>query len=313
MKALVFTAPSVVELQDIAEPVIGPDEVLVHVAAAGICGSELHGVKRPGLRKPPLAMGHEFAGVTGSGTRVVVNPILSCGRCARCVAGDRHLCRDRMIIGVHRPGAFAERVGVPASAVHPIPDSLPFQTASVIEPAANAIHAWALAGRPAGARVGVIGAGAIGLLCALVAAGGGAESVAVADISEARRVVAASVGAIAGTELRGEFDVVFDAVGSVATRRQSMDRLRPGGVAVWLGLEDNDSGFDAAALVRAEKSVMGSFAYTDEEFAEAMRLVAGWRLDWVRSFPLEEGATVFTELMNGRSEPVKALLCPERS
>jgi threonine dehydrogenase-like Zn-dependent dehydrogenase len=219
----------------------------------------------------------------------VVNPILSCGQCELCAAGARHLCRDRTIIGVHRPGAFAERVGVPSSAVHPIPDSLSWKTASVIEPAANAIHAWALAGRPAGARVGVIGAGAIGLLCALMARSGGAESVAVADISAARRSVAESVGATAGTELVGEYDVVFDAVGSVATRRQSVDRLRPGGVAVWLGLADNDSGFDGTALVRTEKSVIGSFAYTDDKFAEAMRLVAGWRLDWVQSFPLDQG------------------------
>ncbi|HEY3036036.1 MAG TPA: alcohol dehydrogenase catalytic domain-containing protein, partial [Streptosporangiaceae bacterium] len=102
MKALVFTAPGTVELLDVPEPDPAPGDVLVQVRAAGICGSELHGARRPGFRKPPLIMGHEFAGVSAEGTAVVINPILSCGRCAECQRGLRHVCRNREIIGVHR-------------------------------------------------------------------------------------------------------------------------------------------------------------------------------------------------------------------
>ncbi len=169
MKALVFTAPGTLELLDVPEPDPAPGEVLVQVRAAGICGSELHGARQPGFRKPPLIMGHEFAGVSATGDPVVINPILSCGHCGRCRRGLRNVCADRQIIGVHRAGGFAERVAVPASALRPLPPGLPWETAALIEPAANAVHAWNLARGAQGARVGVIGCGAIGLLCLAVA------------------------------------------------------------------------------------------------------------------------------------------------
>ncbi|MEV0632168.1 alcohol dehydrogenase catalytic domain-containing protein [Nonomuraea wenchangensis] len=312
MKALVFTAPGVVEPQDVPEPEVGPGEVLVHVVTSGICGSELHGVRTPGFRVPPLVMGHEFAGRTDDGRAVTVNPILSCGACDVCALGLPNVCRDRRIVGVHRPGAFAERVAVPAAAVVPVPDGLGWTAAGVVEPAANAVHAWRLAGRPAGARVGVIGAGAIGLTCLQAALSGGAASVEVADHAPGRLEIAARIGARAtGPELTGEYDVVFDAVGAAATHQQSLARLRPGGAAVWLGLADHVAGYDAADLVRGEKRVLGSFAYDEADFAAALDLVAGWDLSWVETFPLAEGAAVFTALMNGRSTPVKALLTPE--
>ena len=169
VKALVFTAPGQVELLDVPEPDPAPGEVLVEVRAAGICGSELHGARHPGFRQPPLIMGHEFAGIGAGGEAVVVNPILSCGRCAECRRGLRHVCREREIIGVHRAGGFAERVAVPASALRPLPAGLPWEAAALIEPAANAVHAWnqALAGpwAPAGPwGPGAEGAGAHGSL-----------------------------------------------------------------------------------------------------------------------------------------------------
>jgi threonine dehydrogenase-like Zn-dependent dehydrogenase len=116
VKALVFTGPSVLEVMDVAEPQPVDGEVVVEVAAAGICGSELHGVKTPGFRTPPLVMGHEFAGVTTDGRRVAVNPLVSCGECDLCRLGYVELCRKRALLGVHRPGGFAERAAVPASA-----------------------------------------------------------------------------------------------------------------------------------------------------------------------------------------------------
>ncbi|MER5426857.1 2-desacetyl-2-hydroxyethyl bacteriochlorophyllide A dehydrogenase [Streptosporangium canum] len=311
MRALVFTGPGVVEMWDVPEPEPGPGDVLVHVVASGICGSELHGVKTPGFRVPPLVMGHEFAGRTEDGAPVIVNPILSCGHCDLCALGTRNVCRQRRIIGVHTPGGFAERVAVPAGALTPLPEGLGWTAAGIVEPAANAVHAWALAGAPAGARVGVIGAGAIGLACLQVALSGGAASVEIADRSDSRRAIAGRLGAAAAVpQLTGEYDVVFDAVGAAATHEQSLARLRPGGAAVWLGLADSTAGFDAADLVRGEKRVLGSFAYRDDDFAAAVDLVGGWDLSWVDTFPLAEGAEIFTTLMNGRATPVKALLTP---
>jgi threonine dehydrogenase-like Zn-dependent dehydrogenase len=323
VKALVFTAPGTVELLDVPDPDPAPGDVLVQVRAAGICGSELHGARRPGFRKPPLIMGHEFAGVSAEGTAVVINPILSCGRCAECQRGLRHVCRNREIIGVHRAGGFAERVAVPASALRPVPPGLSWEAAALIEPAANAVHAWnqaggalgaggALdAGGAKGARVAVIGCGAIGLLCAAMALSGGAGRVDVTDLSPARLAAAQRLGAgAAGPSLAGEYDVVIDAVGSAATRAASVAHQRPGGVAIWLGLAGEEAGFDANALVRSEKRVLGSFAYRDEEFAHAMALIRDWDLTWAAGYPLAAGAEIFTGLMNGGLHPVKALLCP---
>jgi threonine dehydrogenase-like Zn-dependent dehydrogenase len=321
VKALVFTGPGTLEMLDVPEPDPAPGEVLVQVRAAGICGSELHGARRPGFRKPPLIMGHEFAGTTAAGEAVVVNPILSCGHCGLCQRGLRHICRERQIIGVHRAGGFAERAAVPAPALRPVPPGLPWERAALIEPAANAVHAWHRAGDALGdgaqaagargARVAVIGCGAIGLLCVAMAVSGGAERVDVSDLAPARLAAAQRLGAAAaGPGLPGEYDVVIDAVGSAATRAAAVAHQRPGGVAIWLGLADEEAGFDANALVRSEKRVLGSFAYNDEEFAAATALIQQWDVSWAAGYPLAAGAEIFTELMNGGLDPVKALLRP---
>ena len=246
---------------------------------------------------------------------MVVNPILSCGRCRLCRSGQRQICGHRQIIGVHRPGGFADRVAVPQSAIRPVPPGLPLDIAALAEPAANAVHAWnrAMAASPAtkNSRVGIIGCGAIGLFCLLVALANGARRVHVTDLSPARLAIARRLGAsAASTRLEGEFDIIFDAVGLAATRAQSVHRQRPGGLAVWLGLADAEPGYDAAGLVRSEKRVIGSFAYSDQEFAEAAGLLAGWDLTWASRYPLSAGAQIFTELMDGASHPVKAVLQP---
>ncbi len=306
-----FVGPALVELREVEEPEPTDGDVLIHVRAAGICGSELHGVRKPGLRVPPLIMGHEFAGTTDDGDDVVVNPLLSCGHCDLCKAGLARVCRKRTLIGIHRPGGFAERVAVPRSALRPIPSGMSWEAAAIAEPAANAVHAWNQAGGGAGSRIGVIGAGAIGLVCLLVALNRCTSTVEVVDLSPARLDVVRRLGATTtGAELRGEFDVIFDAVGSMATRGQSLAHLRPAGTTVWLGLADEATQFDASDLVRTEKRVVGSFAYSDEEFDEATDLVRKWDLTWTTSYPLDRAAEIFTELMDGGTEPVKALLRP---
>jgi len=311
MRAMVFTGPGVVEMLEVPDPVPGPDELLLNVALVGICGSELHGIVQPGFRQPPLIMGHEFAATTSDGRRVTVNPIVHCGSCDRCRAGADNLCRGREILGVHRPGAFAEHVAVPAALVHELPPGLSMESAAMVEPLANAVHAWRVAGSPPDSQIGIIGAGPIGLASLLVARVEGAKSITVADLSPDRQRMARKLGADKVADaLDGEYDVVIDAVGLRATRRASVEHLRSGGVSVWLGLIEPDPGFDALSLVRAEKTVRGSFAYTDPEFSAAIELAEEVDLEWAEVFPLEQGASVFTELMHGRSDVVKALLRP---
>jgi threonine dehydrogenase-like Zn-dependent dehydrogenase len=311
VQALVFTALKQVELQDVAEPTAGADEVVVHVAACGICGSDLHGILHPSIRVPPLVMGHEFAGTTDDGRRVVVNPLISCGACDLCDLGSPELCRNRSIIGIHRAGGYASSVVVPESQVYELPAGLPFSKAALVEPLANAIHAWRVAGVPAPRRVGILGAGTIGLVCLLVSKAFGDAEVHVADLAPERCAVAERLGAdVVGTALEGEYDVVFDAVGATATRRRSLEVLRPGGTSVWLGLLDDATPVDGLDLVRGEKRVIGSFCYSDADFREAIALCASVDDSWVTTVPLADSAETFLELMNGRTDIAKAVIVP---
>lgn len=310
MRAMVFTKPGVVEMLDVDPPAPADGETLIDVAAAGICGSELHGISEPGFRQPPLVMGHEFVGTALDGRRVVVNPIVSCEACDMCAAGHDQLCRNRSIVGIHRAGGFAQRVAVPSKQLHELPDTLAWDAAALIEPLANALHVWRLAGAPTGARVGIIGAGSIGLVCQLVAQRDAGE-VMITDLSEDRLSLARKLGGVrTGTMLDGEFDVVLDAVGAPVTHRASVEHLKPSGVTVWIGLLSDDAGFVSRDLIRWEKKVLGSFAYPAKDFADAVDLASDVDLSWTTSFPLDEGAIIFTELMEGRSDVVKAVLRP---
>ncbi len=185
-----------------------------------------------------------------------------------------------------------------------------FTQAALVEPLANALHAWRLAGVPRGSRVGIIGAGTIGLVCLLIAQRN-AEEVMITDLSEERLSTARELGVTTtGNELEGEFDVILDAVGAVATHKASLEHLKPAGVTVWIGLLSDEAGSFARDLIRWEKKVLGSFAYTKRDFGDAVELAPSVRLDWGTPFPLHVGAGIFTELMNGRSDIVKAILQP---
>jgi threonine dehydrogenase-like Zn-dependent dehydrogenase len=313
MRALVYTRPGTVELLDIEQPTPDAEEVLVRVDAAGICGSELHGIADTSFRRPPLVMGHEFSSTTLDGLRVVVNPLLSCGDCDQCERGCDHLCRVRAILGIHRQGAFAEWIAVPERALHELPAAMSFETAALIEPLANGAHAVNLSNGEAGARIAILGAGTIGLV-ALLAARRRFDGVTVCDLSPERLAVADRLGAhTTTTALDGEFDVVIDAVGAGSTHRASIEHLRPGGTTVWIGLLSSDADIDGRALVRDEKHIVGSYCYTAVEFAEAVALAADTDLDWTTSFDLDDGVMIFNELMHGRHDVVKAVLRPGKA
>ncbi len=179
MKALVYEGPRQLNMQELPRPEIGPEEVLIKVAYSGICGSELGGyLGHNTLRRPPLVMGHEFSGqiaAVGSqvtadypelipGMRVTANPLLYCGRCPACLAGRQNLCRQRQLLGAHRPGSYADFVKTHARMVYPLPDSLSLEQAALAEPLACAIRAVELAACSTLDTVLVIGLGPIGLL-----------------------------------------------------------------------------------------------------------------------------------------------------
>lgn len=315
MQAMVYTAPLELKILEVDEPVPGPGEVLVEVAAAGICGSELEGfASQSPFRVPPLIMGHEFTGRRlDTGEAVVVNPMVSCRTCDLCQRGLTNICRNRSIVGIHRAGGFAERVAVPALNCYALPDGVSLLTAALVEPLANAVHAFRLAQlyEPCPLRVGVIGAGALGFVTALVAHDRGVPAVEVSDLSALRRDLASATGANkVGERLEGEFDLVFDTVGSASTRASSLDLLRPGGTAVWIGLHGPDTGVDGMAVIRTEKRVLGTFCYQDLDYRAAVARIAALEPAGIASYPLEEGVEAFERLVDGDVSSVKTMLLP---
>jgi len=314
MRAVVYTAPLTLELQEVPEPLPAPGEVVVDVKVVGICGSELEGFRNQSpFRVPPLIMGHEIAGVRAdTGESVVVNPLIACYRCDLCRRGFENLCRSRALVGIHRPGGFAERVAVPEGCLYSA-GSIPFHVAALAEPVASAVHAFALGQHadPQPQRVGVIGAGMLGLASAVVARRAGVPDVFISDLSEERLDTAQrAAAATTGAELEGEFDVVIDAVGGEDTRRASVVHLRPAGTAVWIGLHGPQAGFDALALVRSEQRVQGSFAYVDRDFRAALTLLKDLRVDWTTNVLLRDGVEAFEELLEAPGDATKTHLIP---
>lgn len=323
MRALVWHGPRSMSLERIDEPRPAPDEVLVRVEAVGICGSELSGyLGHNSLRRPPLVMGHEFAGeVVGgtgvaSGTLVTVNPLVTCGTCAACREGRDNLCVARALIGAHRPGAFAEIVAAPASACMPLPPGLDAVDGSLVEPLACAVRAVRLAAVDGATRVHVIGAGTIGLFCAVAARRRGATDVTVHDSNPKRAAVARAWGFETGPAPEHGATVVIDAVGLEITRRAAVDGLERGGTAVFVGLHEDGAAFSGNDLVREERTVRGCFAYAADDFRTAAGWLAGGvlpdRRSWLSERPLEAGPSGFEELVNGEPDVVKIVLRPRR-
>lgn len=316
MKAMVYTAPLELKILDVDIPEPHDGEVLVRVRAAGICGSELEGVaSRSAFRVPPLIMGHEFVGDrVDTGDLVIVNPVVSCRNCDLCLRGFTNLCRERAILGIQRAGGFAEYVAVPEANCYPAPAGAAPEVAVFTEPLANSIHAFRMVQEHDALplRVGVIGAGPLGFLVAMTAARSGVAEVVISDLSESRRELAMSSGATeVVTRLEGEFDAIFDAVGSEQTRRASIELIRSGGTAVWIGLHGAESGVDGVQLIRGEKRVIGSFCYQDVDYRTAIARLASMSPHVTTSVPLDEGVGAFERRMhNGDLDTLKTILLP---
>ena len=338
MRALFYPAFDRLEIADVAVVPPRPDEVRLRVAACGICGSELETFKnRSPRRTPPLVMGHEFCGTIAEagaevrdwkvGARVVSNSLVPCGRCVRCRRGDTHLCAERQIFGMHRPGAFAEYVNVPARCLIPWPENLPAEAAALAEPMANGIHVARLTqDRPAATAL-VIGAGPIGLFCQQALQVLRGSRVIVADLSPERLAVAQKLGAarvvnprtedvvkVLQAETGGEgADLTVDAVGGAITKRTALEALRPGGASVWIGLHENTVPVDTYNITLPERDVFGTYAATIAELRQALDLMAAGKVDalsWVQRFPLADGVTAFNRMLAAKGADLKAVICP---
>lgn len=326
MRALVYTAPNHVALEERPRLAPGPEECEIAVAAAGICGSDISGFLGHSRRRiPPLVLGHELVGRLADGRRVVANPLANCQRCPACLSGAQNLCPNWRLLGIDKtPGCFAEYVIVPERLVYEIPDDLPDARAALCEPLANIIHLFRIAAPLPFFRLGIVGAGTMGSLAVLVAKHLGVRETLVQDVSEIRletiRRMGATLAVNSSTESgRDEarrfaghgLDLVLDASGSTPARQAAFDLCRPGGLVVMLGMGSERSEIDFVTSIRKEHRVQMSFAYTPVDFERALALLTAGEVDltpWTVEMPLDEGQRAFDTMTSAPGATLKMLL-----
>lgn len=322
MKASIMDAPHSMRVGTWEMPQIGPEDVLIQVKAAGLCAGDMYFYlgKNPYAQYPQIC-GHEIAGVVvevGSavagleaGTPVVVEPFIGCGRCYPCRVGKSNCCANLQIIGVHRPGGYAEYLTAPATHVHRVPLEMSLARASFVEPLAIGVQACRRGGLASGEQVLVLGCGPIGLALIEVARARGASVLAV-DALPTRLETAARLGAQplpAGEQLLptilemtdGEgLPVVMEATGNPRVMEQTVDLVAAGGRIVIVGLVPAGVGVTFLGLdyTRKELTVLGSRASVNC-FPEALALLAGATITYpnlATEFSLWDAPQVFADL-----------------
>jgi L-idonate 5-dehydrogenase len=324
-------------VEELPVPEPGPGQALVAVRYGGVCGSDLHYWRHGGVGdfrlREPMLLGHEVVGTVVShgagaagpvpGTAVAVHPATPCGTCPECAGGRRNICRDTRYLGSaarfpHVQGGFAAQVVVPTEQLRPLPAGLELRRAALAEPLSVALHAVRRAGEVAGRHVLVTGAGPIGCLVVAAAKAAGAARVTVTDLLPRALRYASAAGA--DTVVRAddpedagwpsEVDVAVEASGVAAGLDTCLRLVRRGGAVVQLGmLPPGQSPFAGNLVVSREIELRGAFRF-DEEFDEALRLLAAEPVfDELISavVPVRDAESAFT-LAADRSRSCKVLL-----
>lgn len=261
-------------MEDVPRPSIGPNDLLVHVRYASICGTDLHIWNWDAWAQRtihlPLVVGHEFEGqiveigseVSGFavGTRVAVEGHITCGHCRNCRAGRRHLCRNAVGIGVQRDGAFAELIAVPAANAYAMPPGMPDEIGSCLDPLGNAVHS-ALSFDLVGEDVLITGAGPIGVMAAAVARFVGARYVVVSDVNPYRLALARRMGATLAVEptmvrpamselgMVEGYDVGLEMSGNPDALHSMLEVMNNGGRIALLGIPDREVAIDLNKVI----------------------------------------------------------------
>ena len=341
MKALTLTAYKKFEYGDAPRPDCAPDEVLIRVAACGICGSDVHGMDgSSGRRIPPIIMGHEAAGTIESvgtevsdwakGDRVTFDSTIYCGECGFCQNDQVNLCDNRRVLGVspgdyRQHGALAEYVAVPARILYPVPDSLPFEQAAFVEPVSIALHGVGRLPIKGGETAVVVGAGMIGMLVIQALKAKGVAKVIAVDLDPKKLEAAKSLGADetvisddkAAVTIQnmtgGGADIAMEVVGISPTLDLAIACLRKGGSLGLVGNLAAKTDFALQAVVTRELTLYGSCA-CNGEYAEALERIADGTIKVTPLIsaiaPLSEGATWFDRLYAGEEDLLKVILQP---
>ena len=287
MKALVKArAEPGIWMQDVPEPSVGHNDVLIKVNRSAICGTDMHIYNWDAWAQKtvpvPMAVGHEYSGeivelgseVRGfhTGDRVSGEGHITCGHCRNCRAGRRHLCRNAVGVGVNRPGAFADYLVIPAENAFPIPDDIPDEIASILDPFGNAAHT-ALSFDLVGEDVLITGAGPIGIMAAAICRHVGARHVVITDMNPYRLELAKKMGAhrtvnIANESLKGimpelnmveGFDVGLEMSGVPAAFRDMLEVMNHGGKIAMLGIPPAEAAIDWTKVIFKGLTIKGIY------------------------------------------------------
>lgn len=325
-------------LQEVPEPDLRPGHVILDVAAAGICGTDVH-IRHDEYRSdPPVTLGHEVAGtiaalgagVTGwnVGDRVTTETYFSsCGRCPPCRTGRPNLCAQRRSIGSFEDGGFAAKLLTPATNLHALPDALAFPEAALIEPLACVVRGVLELGRlDAGDRVAIAGPGPIGLLTLQVAKAAGTRAVVLGTAADAARLVLAErlgadatlavesdgLGERVNEALGGPPDVVIECSGAPAAAAMLAGLVAKSGRFVQMGLFGRPVTIDLDLVCYKELRLSGSFATTPSSWYRALALAGTGAVSLAgivgATYPLREWAQAFAAVE--ARLPGKVLLVP---
>jgi threonine dehydrogenase-like Zn-dependent dehydrogenase len=318
---LVWLGEDRVQFTTRARPQADRPYVIADVLYAGVCGSDLHQYRGgPGPRRPPLILGHEaVVSVEGRDGRFVVFPLVCCGGCDACARGEENLCERRGLIGLDRPGVFADSVVVDEASLVAVPDGMDPRVAVLTEPLAASVSAMRIAGVTASTRLAVIGCGPIGLMAVHAAAHSGVHAI-VADPLASRRAIALRLGAHEAlpdpTQLSSQgADIVLDAAGTEAAWSAGIAAVRSGGCVVVLGLAQAEGTVPVGALVRRGVTLRGHYAYTRADFDAALALLADSPppLDWLDFAGLADGAESFRRIVHSPAKVTKVILTTDRA
>jgi threonine dehydrogenase-like Zn-dependent dehydrogenase len=339
MKALVLDDFGTMSVRERQKPVADVDQILIEIVATGICGSDIHGFTgENGRRVPGQVMGHETVGVvaecgpeTGQygfsvGDVVTFNPVVVPAEQAEKFAGREQHCPDKYVIGVAHDvvAAFAQFVAVPARNVVALDTGMPIEFGALIEPLAVGVHAVRRVGVGPGSSVLVIGGGPIGQSVVLAARMEGATDIVVSEVDPGRRALCSRLGAEtldpAGGSLPervaailgGPATVAIDAVGIGATVAGALESVELGGAVCLVGMGTPQFPLDAYSVSTGERSLVGSFTYSAEDFRDAARFVSGAPPEVgeliSRRVPLDDGPRAFTDLAAGDGTAGKVLV-----
>jgi threonine dehydrogenase-like Zn-dependent dehydrogenase len=319
----VITGPKQAEVRDVEPPVPGPDQVIVDVARAGICGTdvEMYGGEMHYLHtdqaRYPLRIGHEWSGRVAAvgdgvddswiGRHVTGDTMLGCGHCERCRAGRQHLCADRHEIGIRNgwPGALAAQLPVPVRALELLPDNLDPALGALVEPGGNALRAVRGAALAPGERLLVLGPGTIGLLVALIAAAQGIE-VHLLGIAPASLEFARSLGFTGlwttSTLPPLRWDAVIDASTGSEMPALALDVVEPGRRIVYIGLSSAPSRIDTRAVALKDVTVVGVLSASGG-LAGAIELYASGAVDPRPIVAATVGLEDVAAALSGRRRP----------